>query len=107
MAIGSEARSTFLAIVKGDASQAVTEFKKLGNSVEKSTKGATGSVGKFKQATSGAFAEIKANAGMMAAGAGAAIAGFTVHAAMQFSDLGVSIGKFSDATGLGLDAASR
>lgn len=107
MAIGSEARSTFLAIVKGDASQAVTEFKKLGSSVEKSTKGAEGSVGKFKQATSGAFSEIKANAGLMAAGAGAAIGAFALNATQQFSDLGVAVGKFSDATGLGLDAASR
>jgi uncharacterized phage infection (PIP) family protein YhgE len=107
MAIGSEARSTFLAIVKGDASQAVSEFKKLGNSVEKSTKQANGSVGQFKQFTSSAFDEIKANAGAMAAGAGVAIAGFAVHAAMQFSELGVAVGKFSDATGLSLDAASR
>ena len=42
MAIGSEARSTFLAIVKGDASQAITEFKKLEGTVTKSTHGATG-----------------------------------------------------------------
>ena len=107
MALGSEARSTFLAIVKGDASQAVTEFKKLGNSVEKSTKGASGSVGKFKQLSSGAFAEVKANAGMMAAGAGAAFAGFALHAASSFSDLGVTIGKFRDSTGLAAEEASR
>ena len=107
MAIGSEARSTFLAIVKGDASQAVTEFKKLGNSVEKSTKGAEGSVGKFKTFTNGAFKELKANAGMFAAGAGAAIGAFAAKAVMDFAKLGVSVGKFADATGLAAEDASR
>ena len=107
MAIGSEARSTFLAIVKGDASQAVTEFKKLGNSVEKSTKGAEGSVGKFKTFTNGAFKELKANAGLMAAGAGAAIGAFAVKAVNDFAQLGVAVGKFADATGLAAEDASR
>jgi hypothetical protein len=107
VAVGTDARSTFLAIVKGDASQAVTEFKKLGNSVEKSTKGAEGSVGKFQKFTSGAFSELKANAGMMAAGAGAAIGAFALASINKFADLGVAIGKFSDATGVATDDASR
>jgi hypothetical protein len=107
VAVGTDARSTFLAIVKGDASQAVTEFKKLGNSVEKSTKGAEGSVGKFQKFTSGAFSELKANAGMMAAGAGAAIGAFALASVNKFADLGVAIGKFSDATGVATDDASR
>lgn len=107
MAVGTDARSTFLAIVKGDASQAVTEFKKLGNSVEKSTKGAEGSVGKFQKFTSGAMSELKANAGMMAAGAGAAIGAFALASINKFSDLGVAIGKFSDATGMATEDASR
>jgi len=107
MALGGTAQSTFLAIVRGDASQAVTEFNKLGRAVEKSTVGAGKDVSKFKTLTSGAFAQIKANAGLMAAGAGAAIAGFALKAVNDFSNLGVAVGKFADATGMTTEAASR
>jgi len=107
MALGGMAQSTFLAIVRGDASQAVTEFNKLGRAVEKSTVGAGKDVSKFKTVTSGAFAQIKANAGLMAAGAGAAIAGFAVKAVNDFSRLGVAVGQFADATGFSTEAASR
>jgi len=104
VAIGADAKSTFLAIVKGDASQAVTEFKKLGNTVEKSTKGAEGSVGKFKTMTSGAFAELKANAGMFAAGGAIAFAAYgkqVINAGVQIEAMGAkSKTVFGDQLGL-------
>ena len=107
MAIGGEARSTFLAIVKGDASQAVSEFKKLGKSVETSTSGAQGSVGKFQSFTTKAMSEFKENAGMYVAGAGIAIGAFAIKAAGDFAALGVQVGAFSEASGLAYEDASR
>lgn len=109
MAIGSEARSTFLAIVKGDASQAITEFKKLDGAVTKSTHGATGGMSKFQAATQGLKAELLAAAKSPAAWAGgiAAAGAVAIMAANKFSTTGVAIGKFSDATGMATEEASR
>lgn len=109
MAIGSEARSTFLAIVKGDASQAITEFKKLEGSVTKSTHGATDGVGKFRSAANGMKAELLAAAkspavlvgGIAAAGAGA------LMAANKFSELAKRSIDLSKATALTVEQASR
>ncbi len=70
--MSTTARATFMAIVKGDASQAVTEFRKLDGAVQKSTAGATTSLGRFQQFSKKAMADIKANAGLYAAAAGAA-----------------------------------
>lgn len=109
MAIGSEARSTFLAIVKGDASQAITEFKKLDGAVTKSTHGATGGMSKFQAATQGSKAELLAAAkspavwagGIAAAGAGA------IMAANKFSELAKRSIDLSKATALSVEESSR
>lgn len=109
MAIGSEARSTFLAIVKGDASQAITEFKKLDGAVTKSTHGATGGMSKFQAATQGLKAELLAAAkspavwagGIAAAGAGA------IMAANKFSELAKRSLDLSKATALSVEESSR
>lgn len=107
MAVFGDARATFLAIVKGDTSQAVTEFNKFGTSVSKSTAGATTSVGKFRSMSSSAFAEVKANAGLLAAGAGAALGAFALHAVNAFSDLAKSAIDLGNATGFSTEEASR
>lgn len=109
MAIGSQARSTFLAIVKGDASQAITEFKKLDGAVTKSTHGATGGMSKFQAATQGLKAELLAAAkspavwagGIAAAGAGA------IMAANKFSELAKRSIDLSKATALSVEESSR
>lgn len=109
MAIGSEARSTFLAIVKGDASQAITEFKKLEGTVTKSTHGATDGVGKFRSAANGLKAELMSAAkspavwagGIAAAGAGA------LMAANKFSELAKRSLDLSKATALSVEQSSR
>lgn len=105
--IGQSATATFLAIVKGDASQAVTEFNRMGSAVTKSTTGATASVGKFKTMTSGAFTEIKANAALLSGAAVAGIAAFTLKAANKFSDLAKASIDLGKATGFSTEQASR
>jgi hypothetical protein len=107
MALTNDARATFMAIVKGDASQAVTEFKRMGNSIEKSTRQAEGGVGKFQSITTQAMANIKANAGMMAVAAGAAVAAFAAKGVKDFMDLSKAALDFGKATGLSTEQASR
>ena len=107
MAIGNDARATFLAIVKGDASQAVTEFKKLGNTVEKSTTQASTSTSKFGSLASKAMAEVKANAGALALGGAAAVGAFAISAANQFAKVAKAALDLSKATGLSVEEASR
>lgn len=68
---------------------------------------AEGGLGKLKAGAGAAFDGIKANAGAMALGAGAAIAGFAVKAIGEFNDLALAAGKFSDATGLSAEESSR
>lgn len=109
MAIGSEARSTFLAIVKGDASQAITEFKKLEGTVSKSTHGATAGTSKFQMAAQGLKAELLAAAkspAVLAAGVAAAGAG-AVMAANKFSDLAKRSIDLSKATALSVEESSK
>jgi hypothetical protein len=68
---------------------------------------ADGTMGKFKAGSKAAFDGVKAQAGNLAIVAGAAIAGFAVKAIGQFQDLALAAGKFSDATGLAVEDASR
>lgn len=109
MAIGTEARSTFLAIVKGDASQAITEFKKLEGTVTKSTHGASGSVGKFQSAMQGLKAELKSAASSpLAMGVAlTAVAAGGLKAANAFSDLAKQARDLGAATGLSIEQASK
>ena len=68
---------------------------------------AEGGMGKFKAGSKVALDAVKANAFTFAAAAGSAIAGFAVKAIGDFQDLAISAGKFSDATGLAVEEASR
>jgi len=68
---------------------------------------AEGGMGKFKAAGGVAMDSIKANAGAMALGAGAAIAGFAVKAVGDFQKLALSVDEFRNTTGLTLDQSSQ
>jgi hypothetical protein len=66
-----------------------------------------GSVNKLKSGWAGMVDNVKANAGMFAAAAGAALVTFGVKAVAAFTDAALAAGKFSDATGLSEEDASR
>jgi hypothetical protein len=68
---------------------------------------AEGGMGKFKAGAGVALDTVKANAGMFAAAAGGAIAGFALNAINDFSDLALEVDKFRDSTNLTLDQSSR
>jgi hypothetical protein len=68
---------------------------------------AEGGMGKFKAGAGVALDTVKANAGAMALGAGAAIAGFAVKAVGDFQKLALSVDEFRNTTGLTLDQSSQ
>ena len=68
---------------------------------------AEGGMGKLKAGFGAATDFMKANAATFAASAGAALAGFAIKAVGQFQNLALEVGKFSDATGLATEDASR
>ena len=68
---------------------------------------ADNAMGKFKAGSAVAFDTIKANAGAMALGAGAAIGAFAVKAVGDFSKLALEVDKFRNTTGLTLDQSSE
>jgi hypothetical protein len=77
------------------------------NGFKSSVASAEGAVGKFKAGASSAFASIQQNAGLLAVGAGTALVGVGVKAVASFENLAIAAGKFSDATGLAVEDASR
>lgn len=93
----------------------LTEFSDSGIKAAKAAFGnfktavgdAEGGMGKFKAGSKVALDAVKANAFTFAAAAGSAIAGFAVKAIGDFQDLAIQAGKFSDATGLAVEDASR
>jgi len=68
---------------------------------------AQGGMNKFKAGAGVALDAVKANAANFAIAAGAAIGTFAVKAIGAFQDLALSAGKFSDATGLTVEEASK
>ncbi len=68
---------------------------------------AEGATAKLKAGASSAFSTIKANAGVAAVAIGTTFVAAGVKAIGSFQDLALSAGKFSDATGLAVDDASR
>ena len=68
---------------------------------------AEGGLNKFKAGSKVAFDTVQANAAVFAVAAGAAIGKFALKAIGDFQDLALSAGKFSDATGLAVEDASR
>ena len=83
-----------------DAQNAFSNFRTKINEAE-------GAMGKLKAGFGAATDYVKANAAMMASAAGAAIAGFAIKAVGEFQDLALAAGKFSDATGVAVEDASR
>ena len=68
---------------------------------------AEGAMGKFKAGGTAALDAVKANAGMFAAAAGTAIAGFAMKAIGDFQDLALEVDHFSDVTGIAAEQASK
>jgi uncharacterized phage infection (PIP) family protein YhgE len=68
---------------------------------------ADGTVNKFKAGTSSAMTTLQANAGNLALAGGAALVAFGTKAVAAFQETALAAGKFSDATGLAVEDASR
>jgi len=68
---------------------------------------AQGAMGKFGAIGSSVFGAVKANAVQFATAGAAAIGAFVVKSVVDFQKLAIAAGKFSDATGLSTEQASR
>lgn len=88
---------------KAGLREAETAFGKFRNSVGE----ADGAINKFKIGSGAALDYVKANAMNFAAAAGAAIVAFGFKSVNAFQDLALGVKKFSDATGLSYEEASR
>ena len=93
----------------------LTEFQDKGIAQAKTAFGnfktavgdAEGGMNKFKAGSKVALDTVAANAAVFGIAAGAAIGKFALKAIGDFQDLALSAGKFSDATGLAVEDASR
>lgn len=83
--------------------EAETAFGKFRREIDESQ----GAMGKFRTVSGSAFDYVKQNAIGFASAAGAAVTAFVVKSVSDFQSLVLSIGKFSDATGLSIEDASR
>jgi hypothetical protein len=88
---------------KSGLSEAQAALKKFAKEFD----AAQGASAKFKAGTTAAFDYVKKNAITFAAAAGAAIGAFVVKSVVDFQKLAIAAGKFSDATGLSTEQASR
>ena len=68
---------------------------------------AEGGMGKFKAGANVALDTVKANAGVFAAAAGGAIAGFALNAIKDFQDLALNVDEFRNKTDLTLQQSSQ
>lgn len=75
--------------------------------LRKNVSEADGAMGKLKVAGNGVGDALKANLGAAALGAGTALVAFGVKAVGAFTETALAAGKFSDATGIAVDDASR
>jgi len=87
-------------LVSLDADQAVKGFEKVGSSADQN-------LSKMQRGSQAVFNTVKAHALEFAAAGGAALIGFAAKGVSAFQDLALSAGKFSDATGVGVEDASR
>ena len=83
-----------------DAKKAFGDFKTAVNNAE-------GGLDKFKAGSKSIFDAVQANAVTFGIAAGAALFAFAKEGVEAFQDLALSAGKFSDATGLAVEDASR
>jgi hypothetical protein len=90
-------------LLEVDGDGATSSFKKFRTSVSE----AQGPLGKLKAVGTGAMDAIKNNAGTLALAGGAAVAAFAAKGIIDFQNLGVAVGKFTDATGASSEEASR
>jgi hypothetical protein len=90
-------------IIDATTDKAVSSLKSFRTSINE----ADGAAGKMKAGFAGATTAIKANAGALAATAGASLIAFGVKAVGAFTETALAAGKFSDATGIAVDDASR
>jgi hypothetical protein len=90
-------------IVDTKMDAASSGFKKLSADV----KAADGLTGKFKAGFAGVASSVKANAGTLAAGAGAALLTFAAKAVTAFTETAKAAIDLSNATGLSVEQASR
>jgi hypothetical protein len=92
--------AVFLAKIMSDASQAVSEFRKVDGQVDRTT---TSSIKKFDQ-----FSTLAKGAMVgLAAGAGTALVAFGAQAVAQFQEVALGAGKLRDSLGLTAEEASR
>lgn len=68
---------------------------------------ADGITGKFRAGASAAFDTVKQHAAAFAAAAGTAVLAFSVKAVSAFQSTALEAGKFADAAGISVEAASR
>lgn len=88
---------------KAGLREAETAFGKFRREVGE----AQGAMGKFRTVSNAAFTQVKQNAVGFAATAGTAIAAFVAKSVNSFAQLALSASKFSNATGLSIEQASR
>jgi hypothetical protein len=77
------------------------------NDFKSAVSNAEGGMGKFKAGSNAALDAVKANAGNLALAGGAALVAFAAQGIKAFQNLALAAGKFSDATGLAVEDASR
>lgn len=92
--------SVLIDVAVDGANRSLTSFRqKIGE--------AEGATGKFKVAASGAFDQLKANAGSLALAGGAALVGFGVKAIGAFQETALAAGQLRDSLGLTAEEASK
>jgi hypothetical protein len=92
--------TTIIDFITDSAQRSVKTFRTAVSEAE-------GAAGKFKAGASSALATVSANAGSLALAGGAALVTFGAKAVGAFTDGALAAGKFSDASGLAVEDASR
>jgi hypothetical protein len=96
-------RETFQVVIDVTTEGAQKSLKRLKSDVAQ----AEGAMGKARVAASGLGGALQQYAGQMAITAGVAIAAFGVKSVKAFTDGALAAGRFADATGVSVEAASR
>lgn len=94
-------------IISEFSDRGLTTAKGAFDDFKKRVGAAEGAMGKFKAGSNAAMDAVKANAGTFALAAGAAFATFAAKGVTAFRDLALEADKFSTATGLAVEDASR
>ena len=100
MASFSERIKIVIDVATGNSPGAIKDLRSEINETE-------GTLGKFKVGGAAAMDAVKGAALGLAAGAGAALVAFAAKGVSEFQNLALAAGKFSEATGISTEAASR